>query len=183
MPAALRRTRPALPRFAVAWFPRFEGLAQVEAFRRRHDPMASLIPAHLTLVFPFATALTRLQVETHVKRVASRWPRVPVSFRAVRLHANEFVFLMASRGAESLSALHDALYTRSFLPSLRRDLPYEPHISLARNADFPSLETAYGEARGEFGREFSDVLRELTLLRVQRDGRIERLADIALSCA
>lgn len=181
MPAALRRTRPALPRFAVAWFPRFEGLAEVEAFRRRHDPMAALVPAHLTLVFPFATALTRLQVETHVKRVASRWPCVPVTFRAVRLYANEFVFLMASRGAQSVSALHDALYTRSLLPYLRRDLAYEPHVTIARNADFSALEAAYDEARGQFGREVCDVLREVTLLSVKRDGRIERLGDIALA--
>jgi 2'-5' RNA ligase len=181
VPVRLRRTRPALPRFAVAWFPRFDGQEQVEAFRARHDPMAALIPAHLTLVFPFPTALTRLQVETHVKRVVSRWPAVPVTFRAVRMHANEFVFLMAARGAESLTALHDRLYTRSLLPHLRRDLPYEPHITLARNASLTALEAAYGEAREAFGRERSDVLRAVSLLAVQRDGRIERLGEIALS--
>ena len=183
MPAKLRRTRPALPRFAVAWFPRFEGLERIEAFRARHDPMASLIPAHLSLVFPFATALTRLQIETHVKRTVSRWPPVPVSFRAVRMHANEFVFLMASRGAESVLALHDRLYSRSLLPYLRRDLPYEPHITIARNASFPALEAAYEEAREAFRRELADVIREVTLLSVKRDGRIERLGDIALATA
>ena len=182
-PAALRRSRPALPRFAVAWFPQFEALDEIEAFRARHDPMASLIPAHLTLVFPFSTSLTRLQVETHVKRVASRWPRIPASFRAVRMHANEFVFLMASRGSQSLTALHDKLYSRSFLPYLRRDLAYEPHITIARSADFAALEAAYGEAREAFGREYADVLREVTLLSVKRDGRIERLGEIALSTA
>jgi 2'-5' RNA ligase len=145
--------------------------------------MAALIPAHLTLVFPFATALTRLQVATHVKRVAARWPQVPVSFRAVRLYANEFVFLMAARGADSVHALHDAMYTRSLLPYLRRDLPYEPHITLARNPDLARLEAAYDEARAELGRELCDVMREVTLLCVKRDGRIERLGDLALSCA
>jgi 2'-5' RNA ligase len=183
VPVRLRRSRPALPRYAVAWFPRFDGLEQVEAFRARHDPMASLIPAHLTLVFPFATALTRLQVETHVRRVVSRWPAVPVTFRAVRLHANEFVFLMASRGAEALTTLHDRLYTRSLLPALRRDLPYEPHITLARNASLPALEAAYDEAREAFGQEFADVLRTVSLLAVKRDGRIERVGEIALSTA
>ena len=54
--------RPELPRFAVAWFPGFPGIERIEAFRKRHDPMAGLIPAHLTLVFPFPTALTQLQV-------------------------------------------------------------------------------------------------------------------------
>ena len=183
MPASLRRSRPALPRFAVAWFPRFEGLAAVEAFRRRHDPMADLVPAHLTLVFPFPTALTRLQVETHVKRVASRWPPIPVTFRGVRMHANEFVFLMAARGAESIAGLHDRLYTRSLLPYLRRDLPYEPHITLARDPVFPRLEAALAEARDAFRRETADVVRDVTLLAVGADGRIERLSDIALHTA
>lgn len=183
MPAALRRTRPALPRFAVAWFPRFEGLERVEAFRRRHDPMAALIPAHLSLVFPFPTALSRLQVETHVKRVASHWPPIPVSLRGVRLHANEFVFLMAARGAAAIGALHDRLYTRSILPYLRRDLAYEPHITIARNASLPALEAAFEEAREAFGREFCDVLREVSLLAVRGDGRIDRLTDFALHTA
>ncbi len=183
MPPRLRRSRPPLARFAVAWFPRFEGLAQLEAFRARHDPMAALIPAHVSLVFPFPTALTRLQVEAHVKRVVADWPPIPVSFRAVRMHANEFVFLMASRGADAIVALHDRLYSRSLLPYLRRDLAYEPHITIARNASFPALEAARDEAREAFGREFGDVLRAVSLLDVKRDGRIERLGEIALHTA
>lgn len=183
MPAALRRSRPPLPRFAVAWIPNFDGLESIEAFRRRHDPAAALIPAHLWLVFPFPTAHSRLQVETHVRRVVSRWPVVPITFRRVRMHANEFVFLMASRGAASITALHDKLYTRSLAPHLRRDLPYEPHITIARYAEPARLEAAFEEARDLFGGEFSDVVREVTLLSVKRDGRIDPLASIALDSA
>jgi len=181
MPAALRRSRPPLPRFAVAWFPQFRDIERIEDFRRRHDPMAPHIPAHLALVFPFPTAHSRLQVQTHVQRVVSRWPPIPVGFRAVRLYANEFVFLMASRGAAAITALHDKLYTRSFQPHLRRDLPYEPHITIARNADFATLERAFAEAREEFGSEFTEVIREVTLLSVDRTGKIERLKQIPLN--
>jgi 2'-5' RNA ligase len=183
MPAALRRTRPAQPRYALAWFPRFEGIERIEAFRERHDPMAPLIPAHLTLVFPFPSAHSRLQVETHVRRVVSGWPPIPVTFRAMRMQANEFVFLMASRGAAALTQLHDNLYTRSLQPHLRRDLPYEPHITLARNADFAALEKTFEEAREQLGAEFADILRSVTLLAVGRDGKIERLKDISLNTA
>jgi 2'-5' RNA ligase len=183
MPARLRHTRPPLPRFAVAWFPDLDGLDRIEAFRARHDPMARLIPAHLSLVFPFPTAQTALQVETHVQRVVSRWPPVAVSFRVPRLYANEFIFLMASRGAAAVAALHDRLYTRSLRAHLRRDLPYEPHITLARNADLGALEAAFEEAREVFGDELHDVMRVVSVLSVQPDGRIERLKDIALHTA
>lgn len=174
--------RPPLPRFAVAWFPQFQGLERIEAFRARHDPMAALISAHLTLVFPFPTALSRLQVETHVARVASAWPPIPVTLRSVRTEANEFVFLMAARGAASIAGLHDRLYTRSLQPHLRRDLPYEPHITLARHAEYPRLERALEEAREAFGGESQDVIREITLLALGRDGKIERLRDFPLNC-
>jgi 2'-5' RNA ligase len=183
MPAGLRRTRPPLPRYAVAWFPAFEGLERIEAFRARHDPAARDIAAHLSLVFPFPTAHSRLQVETHVNRVVSRWPRIPVTFRRVRMHANEFLFLMAARGAASIAALHDKLYTRSLAPHLRRDMPYEPHITIARQASYADLERAFAEAGDEFGGEFAEVIREVRLLAVGPDGRISALKTIPLATA
>jgi 2'-5' RNA ligase len=143
----LRRPRPPLPRFAVAWFPTFPGIERIEAFRARHDPVASLIPAHLSLVFPFATVLTPLQLETHVRRIVSAWPPIPVTFRNVHMHANEFVFLTASRGAAALTELHDRLYTRSLRLHLRPEFPYEPHITVARHPDATVVEAALEEAR------------------------------------
>jgi len=183
MPAALRRWRPPLPRFAVAWFPKFDGIDRIEEFRRRHDPASPLIAAHLSLVFPFPTAHSLLQVEVHVRRVVSRWPAIPVTFRHVRAHANEFLFLMASRGAASITALHDKLYTRSLQPHLRRDLPYEPHVTLARYAAVDRLDLAVAQAEEELRDEFADVLREVALLSVGSDGKIEVLNSIPLDSA
>ncbi len=175
--------RPRQPRYAVAWFPRFEGVDRIETFRQRHDPMARIIPAHLALVFPFPTSLTRLQVETHVRRVAARFPVIPISFRAVRPCASEFLFLMASRGAAAVAELHDRLYTRGLAPHLRNEIPYEPHITLARHPALADLDAALAEARDTFGREFTDTLREVTLVAVDPDGRIAPLANIPLDTA
>ena len=178
-----RAPRPPLPRLAVAWFPKFRGLERIEAFRARHDPMARLIPAHLTLVFPFPTALTPLQVQTHVQRVVARWPPIPIAFRAVRTEANEFLFLMAGRGAASVVALHDKLYTRSLRQHLRPEFPYTPHLTLARYAELAVLERAREEAEGLFREEMTDVMRAVTLLSVARDGRIAPLATFPLNSA
>lgn len=183
MPSRLARPRPPLPRFAVAWFPAFKGIERVEAFRARHDPMAGIIAAHLSFVFPFPTAHSRLQVETHVRQVVSRWPPIAVTFRRARMHANEYLFLMAARGAASIAGLHDRLYTRSLQPHLRRDLPYEPHITLARYADFRRLEAALTQAEEELAVEFDDVIREVTLLGLEGSGKIASLATIALHTA
>jgi 2'-5' RNA ligase len=177
---ALRAPRPPLPRFAVAWFPAFEGIERIEAYRQRHDPQAGTVAAHLTLVFPFPTALTALQVETHVRKVASGWPPIAVAFRPVRGLNNEFVLLMATRGAAAVTQLHDTLYTRSIRPHLRRDLPYEPHITIARQPEPARYEAALAQAEAEFHGEFGTVLREVTLLSVRADGKIDRLKDLPL---
>jgi 2'-5' RNA ligase len=178
----LRLPRPPLPRYAVAWFPRFVGVARIERFRARHDPAAALgLAAHLSVVFPFASRLSALQVETHVRRLVAPWPPIPVTFRGLRVHANEFVFLMAARGAAAIAALHDKLYTRSLRPHLRPEFEYAPHITLARHADPCALDAAYEEARTEFRDEFTDVLREVALLAVAPDGRIEIVRHIALN--
>jgi 2'-5' RNA ligase len=167
----------------VAWFPSFDGVECIEGFRARHDPAAHDIAAHLSLVFPFPTAHSRLQVETHVARVVSRWPRIPATFGRVRMHANEFLFLMAGRGAASIAALHDKLYTRSFAPHLRRDFAYEPHITIARHREFPALERALAQAEEELAGEFAETIREVTLLGVGPDGRISPLRTIPLATA
>ena len=175
--------RPRQPRYAVAWFPRFAGVERIEAFRGRHDPVAHLIPAHLSLVFPFPTALTRLQVQTHVKRVVSRFPVIPLTFRTIKPAASEFAFLMAARGAGAVIELHDRLYTRALAPHLRRDLDYIPHITLARHASLQALDAAIEEARDTLEAEYRDVMREVTLLAVGPDGRIAPLAVLALDSA
>jgi len=177
---ALRAPRPPLPRFAVAWFPAFEGLERIESYRKRHDPQAATIAAHLTLVFPFPTALTALQVETHVRKVASGWPPIAVAFRPVRGLNNEFVMLMATRGAAAVTQFHDTLYTRSIRPHLRKDIPYEPHITIARQPEPARYEAALAEAEAEFHGEFDSVLREVTLLSLRADGKIDRLNTLPL---
>jgi hypothetical protein len=117
--AAPAAAAPAAAALRGGLVPVLPGLERIESFRARHDPMAARIPAHVSLVFPFGSVLTPLQLETHVRRIVSRWPPIPVTFRHVRMHANEFVFLMASRGAARSTALHDRLYTRSLRPHLR----------------------------------------------------------------
>lgn len=136
MARKVRLPRPPLPRFAVAWFPQFPGIEAVEAFRGKHDPVAHLIPAHVSLVFPFSTALTALRLRSHVKKVVSGWPAIPVSLRGIRPAASEFVFLMAQRGAASITGLHDRLYTRSLRPHLTL-LSVHGEGKIARMEDFP----------------------------------------------
>ena len=124
--------RPPLTRRAIVAFPVAGDLTGVEAFRRRHDPLGPALPAHVTLVFPFASTLSGLQVATHARRVASRWPPLPIELAGVDAYAAQWVHLRVTRGHESIIELHDRLYRRVLAPFLRAEFEYLPHVTIAR---------------------------------------------------
>lgn len=168
--------RPPLPRRGIIWFPAFPVSSNIESFRSEHDPLAAKIPAHLTLVFPFPCTLTATQIASHTRRIVAKWPPLPVVFRDVEGLLDEFVLLMARERAEALTALHDELYTGVLRNFLRREIVYNPHITIARARSrefFPVIlqqaETLFSNGRCV---EWRIIMRELAVVTWHTDGKI-----------
>ena len=125
-------------------------LARIETLRRRHDPHAPIIPAHVTLVFPFETRnLTALT--QHV--LATTTAHGPIALRlsaylAVRAHddTQSHIFLVPDQGRAEIEALHDALYTGPLANHRRHDIPFIPHVTVGAR---------------EFHDEAEDLVREI----------------------
>jgi 2'-5' RNA ligase len=179
-----RRTRmpprPPLVRRAVVAFPDGIGLAAIEAFRARYDPLAGALPAHVTFVFPFASSLSTLQVTTHVRRVASRWPMLPVELGGIDAFAWRWVHVRVTRGREAVVELHDRLYRRGLAPFLRTDLDYVPHVTIGRADDLEACDAMLREARATFARPIDAMLRSLAIVEVDGDGRAAVVAELPL---
>ena len=172
--------RPPLVRRAIVAFPNGGGLDDLEAFRARHDPLASSIRAHVTFVFPFASTLSGLQVLTHVRRVAGRWPVLPVRIDGVDAFAWEWVHLRITRGREAIVELHDRLYRRALAPFLRTEFDYTPHVTIGR-ADLPdACEAMLREARAKFARPRDAVLRSLAIVALPPDAPLHVEAEVPL---
>lgn len=132
---------PAHERLYTLGFPRLSRAARsfVDGFRRAHDPLASAVEAHFTLVFG-CDQLTPSRYGSHVAEVAARSPAIGFSCRHAALGADDaddmaYVFLVPDRGHAALSLLHDRLYSGALAPHLRLDLLYTPHITIARTRD------------------------------------------------
>ena len=167
--------RPPLPRRAIVWFPPLPADNKIESFRALHDPLATKIPAHVTLVFPFPTNLTPTQVASHIKRIVGNWPRLPVSFRDIESLQNEFTILMVRDKSEAVVALHDKLYSGVLKPFLRAELEYLPHMTLGRATGNPSGAThaAIQEvASTKLRAEWRTVMKELAIVSYHQDGTI-----------
>jgi 2'-5' RNA ligase len=166
-------------RRAIVAFPAGD-LAVVEAFRRAHDPLAGAMPAHVTLVFPFASTLSSLQVTAHARRVASRWPVIPIRLRGVDAYAGEWVHLRVTQGRDAVVELHDRLYRRALAPFLRPEFAYEPHVTIARAADAHACDRLVNDARDGFRRAIEASLRTLTVIALSGDGRVDVEHEIGL---
>ncbi|MBL0123556.1 MAG: 2'-5' RNA ligase family protein [Betaproteobacteria bacterium] len=178
--------RPPLPRRAIVWFPPFPMDAPIEPFRRRFDPMADDLPAHVTLVYPFPTNLTITQLASHIRRIIGNWPSLPVSFRDVEGILDEFVFLMLRDRADAIVALHDKLYRGILKAYLRDDISYVPHVTLGRATGNPSgatYQVMHDIAAQEVRGEWRCVLKELAIVTLHQDGTITIDKTIPLNFA
>jgi 2'-5' RNA ligase len=127
-----------MPVYVVA-FPTFseDDRKVVDGIRARFDPQYSKLAPHVTLVF----ATDRLDADalaTHVEANA-RVAAFTCVFRRATVELDHFsgahcVFLVASEGGREIVRLHDALYTGPLAADLRTDLPYIPHVTVARCA-------------------------------------------------
>lgn len=128
-----------MTRLAIVSYPRFEDGAGrwIEAARKEHDPQASLLKAHFTLVFPLDAALPPVAEQATRIAAAARPARV-VLRRAEAvpdaLHGGGHVFLVPDEGRAEIEALHDRLYDGALRAHLRTDVPFVPHITVGAYA-------------------------------------------------
>lgn len=162
-----------MPKLAVVAYPDLEAddRGWIESVRALHDPQASLLPAHVTLVFP--AELATAEAVSEVSSVASRSQSIAFTLRWARAVRDAFgtgghVFLVPDEGFNQIAALHDDLYLGVFASSRRADTPFIPHITIGAN---PEFDTCQG------------IAREMTPLTRLVHGRISRVSLVEITTA
>lgn len=129
-----------MTRLAVVALPRWHDPAQgdaVEALRRRHDPLASYLPGHVTLVFPVDVE-DEAEVTAAAQTAAGEAAPIGLRFTAVApfadpLSGDTYAFLEPEDGA-AVTALYARLHTGTLARLRRSDIPYRPHVTVGRYA-------------------------------------------------
>jgi len=172
-----------LPRRAIVWFLPAEVSGEVEAFRALHDPTARAATAHVALVSPFASTLSSVQVAAHVRRVASRWPVLPVEFAGSDAFEARFVYLRMTRGQEALSELHDQLYRGVLAPFLRHDFRWELHLTIGVADNVDACNAMLAHAAAALRQPVVATIASLCVVTVHSNDRVERGEEIPLGAA
>jgi 2'-5' RNA ligase len=114
----------------------------VDALRRRFDPLVEVIPAHITLVFPFESELAPDALRAHIEGAVRGVGPFPIRLRAISGVEGRYVFLHVEQGNAALIELHDRLYTGPLLQYLTTAFTYIPHVTLGRLPTPEALDAA-----------------------------------------
>lgn len=158
--------------------------ARIEALRRDHDPHASLVAAHFTLVFG-ATRVGEADYLAHVAAVARAGRPLRFACRYAMLGADDaggggraYAWLVPDEGASALARLHDALYRGPLARSLRLDIPFVPHVTLAASPDRAAMK-GLCDALNDKGLDIAGTVDALAVAALE-DGRLAEVATFAL---
>jgi len=130
----------------------------IESFRNLYDTQASLISAHVTLVFPFELDESSEQnLKSHVASVAAASQPFQVHFNDSITFEDGNLFLLSDK-QDQITMLHDELYTGMLSDFLRSDLPYMPHITVGQTKN-DGAESAFAESHltDKIGYDFNNV--------------------------
>lgn len=134
-------------RRVIAIFPPLPAANPISDLRRRFDPLADLVPPHITLVFPFESDLTTSELRVHLEAAVRGVAPFPLHLAGVTGNEGEYFFLNVKRGNDQLIEPHDRLYTGPLRQHLSVEHAFVTHLTVGRLPDLGSFQEALAAAR------------------------------------
>lgn len=108
----------------------------IKAIRAKYDPLADLIPPHVTLVFPFESDVSTEVLSVHLQNSVVGLKPFRLVMTGVTGADGEYLFLNVKVGNDQIIQLHDRLYTGLLKEYLRRSLTYIPHLTASLSSSW-----------------------------------------------
>ncbi|HKS71313.1 MAG TPA: 2'-5' RNA ligase family protein [Ktedonobacterales bacterium] len=167
---------------AIVIFPELPApaLDAIQAVRRDYDPLAEVIPPHLTLVFPFASDLPSDGLASHMREAARGADPFDLVLAEVTGSEDEYLFLNVKRGRDELIALHDQLYSPPLDRHFDPRFTYTPHLTVGRVANRTTFDAALTDARVRLPSSFATTVRAISAYSIGADGARAVESTVAL---
>jgi 2'-5' RNA ligase len=92
-------------------FPWFNNMKVINEIRREFDPLYKYVPPHITLVFPFDSELTILELEEHLNKSIIGFNEFNIQLQGISGGKGNYLFLNIALGCEFLIELQSRIYT------------------------------------------------------------------------
>jgi 2'-5' RNA ligase len=153
---------------AIHIFPRFANAEEINQLRQKFDPLAELIPLHLTLVYPFESTMTAEELQAHCAEAVRGIGPFSLTLQGITGTPEWHLFLNVKQGNDVIIDLHDRLYQGPLQPFLYRKVTYVPHVTVGRLHNAEAFEAAL-EATHTFQHAFTCTVEEITIEVIEAD--------------
>lgn len=111
----------------------------IQSIRKKHDPQYTIVAPHFSLVFPISGIAHQMFID-HCKNICDNLAPFSFVIRDAVIHNaykddSRYVFMVPDEGKDQIIDLHDNLYTDLIEHELVTEIPFIPHMTIARSYD------------------------------------------------
>lgn len=132
---------------AIVIFPQLREKNLIQDIRDRYDPLASKIAPHITLVFPFKSKISSLELRQHLETCLLKFPKFSSVLQGISYEAGNYLFLNIIEGRERIIEIHDLLYSGLLEKFLSQSDTYQPHMTVGHFNNSTAAKTAIKEIK------------------------------------
>ncbi|MGL5416240.1 MAG: 2'-5' RNA ligase family protein [Clostridium sp.] len=145
-------------------FPEFENIEKINKIRNKYDPLANLVGAHITLVFPFESKLSDKELHLHIKEVLKDRKKFELElsgFSKKEDKYGKYLFLNVIKGMEEIKDINQKLYG-GILKDFKYEGEYVPHMTVGKLQSKESLEAAFKTVVKE-DKKFKTIVKKISV--------------------
>jgi len=145
-------------------FPEFDNMEIIDNIRKHYDPLAELVRPHITLVFPFESTISNMELKGVLDKRLHAVKPFEIQLKGISKQEDKFgnyLFLNVAHGAKQLNFIHQVLYENEFR-EFDMGMPYVPHMTVGNLASVELLENAYNRIKS-LEDTFSTVVRKISV--------------------
>lgn len=136
-------------------FPNFEDIGKIQEIRNKYDKLASLVPPHITLAFPFTDEISNTELIEKLSNLLKNFSPFDTTFSGISLSNDNYIFLNCIKGTENIIKLHDEIYKKILTNHKKKSITYVPHITLGQASNIDEFKN--------FDYKFTTLIDEISI--------------------
>ena len=136
-------------------FPKFKNINNIQKLRNKYDPLANLIPPHITIAYPFSDNISNEELIKKLTNLLKNFNPFTIVFKGLSLSKDNYIFLNCVKGNQEIIELHNEIYKQIIPTHLKKSIKYIPHITLGKSNNIEDLDS--------FNHEFKTIVDEISI--------------------
>lgn len=148
-------------------FPRFKNIEVINKIRSKYDPLASHVQPHITLVFPFDSDITTVELKEHMYSILKDFNSFEIILSTITptYSFGQYLFLNIKKGNSEIVKMHEKLYTgilKDYYPKWLEEEKFLPHMTVGSFEDDECFEIGINDVKN-INEEFKTIVDEISV--------------------